>query len=119
MFDDAFRARFQPAVKPLVAWLARGGVTPNAITLATFVIALVGAITVATLDPRAGVVIWLISRVGDGLDGALARATGLTSAFGGFLDITLDMTAYSTMVVPLPSSTRSTQWDGWRYLPGM
>lgn len=99
MFDDAFRARFQPAVTPLVAWLARAGVTPNAITLTTFVVALVGAVTVATVDPRAGVVIWLISRVGDGLDGALARVTGLTSAFGGFLDITLDMTAYSTMVV--------------------
>ena len=99
MFDDAFRARFQPAVTPLVAWLARAGVTPNAITLATFVVALLAAVTVVTFDPRAGVVVWLISRVGDGLDGALARVTGLTSAFGGFLDITLDMTAYSTMVV--------------------
>ena len=99
MFDDAFRARFQPAVKPLVAWLARAGITPNAVTLTTFVVALVGAITVATLDPRAGVVVWLISRVGDGLDGALARVTGLSSAFGGFLDITLDMAAYSAMVM--------------------
>jgi phosphatidylglycerophosphate synthase len=99
MFDDAFRARFQPAVKPLVVWLARAGVTPNAVTVTTFVVALLGAITVATLDPRAGVVIWLISRVGDGLDGALARVTGLNSAFGGFLDITVDMAAYSAMVM--------------------
>lgn len=99
MFDDAFRARFQPAVRPLVAWLAGAGVTPNAVTLTTFVVALCGAVTVATLDPRAGVVVWLISRVGDGLDGALARFTGLSSAFGGFLDITLDMAAYSAMVI--------------------
>jgi len=99
MFDDAFRARFQPAVQPLVVWLARAGVTPNAVTVTTFVVALLGAITVAAVDPRAGVVVWLISRIGDGLDGALARATGLSSAFGGFLDITLDMAAYSAMVI--------------------
>jgi phosphatidylglycerophosphate synthase len=99
MFDDAFRARFQPAVQPLVVWLARAGVTPNAVTLTTFVVALLGAIIVATVDPRAGVVVWLISRVGDGLDGALARVSGLSSAFGGFLDITVDMAAYSAMVL--------------------
>jgi phosphatidylglycerophosphate synthase len=41
--------------------------------------------------------------VGDGLDGALARVTGSTSPFGGFLDITLDMAAYSAMVIGFAS----------------
>ena len=42
---------------------------------------------------------WLASRLGDGLDGILARETGSSTAFGGYLDITLDMTAYSAMLL--------------------
>ena len=42
---------------------------------------------------------WLVSRVADGLDGAVARAAGSASALGGFLDITIDMTAYVAMVL--------------------
>jgi phosphatidylglycerophosphate synthase len=81
MFDETFRRRFQPAARPLVRALASAGVTPNQVTVATFVLATVAA------------------AVGDGLDGALARVTGSTSPFGGFLDITLDMAAYSAMVI--------------------
>jgi phosphatidylglycerophosphate synthase len=99
MFDEAFRARFQPLARPLVRALAAAGATPNQITLATFALAGVAAIVVAAGLPVIGVGIWLLSRIGDGLDGALARVTGKTSTFGGFLDITLDMAAYSAMVV--------------------
>lgn len=99
MFDEAFRVRFQPLARPLVQRLATAGATPNQITLTTFAVAVVAAITVAAGFPLTGVGIWLASRIGDGLDGALARVTGTTSTFGGFLDITVDMAAYSAMVV--------------------
>lgn len=99
MFDEPFRRAFQPVVTPLVRRLAHAGVTPDAVTAASFLIAVGAAATLVTVGPVTGVAIWLVSRVGDGLDGVLARNTGLSSAFGGFLDITLDMVAYSAMVL--------------------
>jgi len=99
MFDERVRARLPRAVKPVAGRLARVGVTPNAVSVVAFGASLVAGVLVATGFPWAGIGVWLASRVGDGLDGILARETGRSTAFGGYLDITLDMTAYSTMVV--------------------
>jgi phosphatidylglycerophosphate synthase len=99
MFDEPFRVRFQPVAQPLVRALAKAGATANQITIAAFVLALVAAVLVAAGHPWVGVGVWLLGRVLDGLDGQLARTTGEATAFGGFLDITLDMSAYSAMVI--------------------
>jgi phosphatidylglycerophosphate synthase len=79
--------------------MARTRITPNQVTVATFVLAVLAAALIAAGRPWPGLAVWILSRAGDGLDGALARATGRTSAFGGFLDITLDMAGYSVMVL--------------------
>jgi phosphatidylglycerophosphate synthase len=99
MFDERVRAILPRAVKPVAGLLARAGVTPNAVSLVAFGTALAAGALVATGFPWTAIGVWLASRVGDGLDGILARETGRSTAFGGYLDITLDMTAYSTMVV--------------------
>lgn len=99
MFDESFRQRFQVVLRPLAMQVARSGITPNGVTFVTFAIAITAALTVAWVHPVTGIVIWLISRIGDGLDGTLARVTGRTSAFGGVLDITLDMAAYAAIVL--------------------
>jgi phosphatidylglycerophosphate synthase len=99
MFDEPFRARFVPAVRPVVRALGAAGATPNHVTSASFALGLAAAALVATGYTYTGLAVWLVSRVGDGLDGALARETGRATAFGGYLDITLDMTAYAAMVV--------------------
>jgi phosphatidylglycerophosphate synthase len=99
MFDEPFRARFQSVAEPLVRTLGRTGATPNQITIAAFAIAVLAAAIVGAGHPIAGMVVWLVSRIGDGLDGALARTAGRSSAYGGFLDITLDMAAYGGMVL--------------------
>ena len=99
MFDEPFRARFSRLARPLVEGLARRAVSANQITLAAFMLGLGAAALIASGRTFAGLVVWLISRVGDGLDGALARETGSSSPFGGYLDITLDMAAYAAMVV--------------------
>jgi phosphatidylglycerophosphate synthase len=44
-----------------------------------------------------GVLVWLLSRLIDGYDGMLARHGNTTTLFGGYLDLTLDMFAYSAM----------------------
>ena len=103
MFDESFRARFSPVLRPLVPPLARSGVTPTHVTAAAFVLGMAAAICVAHGWTIVGLATWLTSRVGDALDGTLARATDQSTAFGGYLDITLDMAAYAAMAVAFAS----------------
>lgn len=99
MFDDSVRpyvARlFGPVSRGMISW----GVTPSALTWTGFVIAAAGAAAIASGHSAVGLALWLLSRVADGLDGVVARTSGRQSAFGGYLDILLDMAAYSLMVV--------------------
>lgn len=99
MFDEPFRARFAPVIRPLVPLLARRGITPTHVTLAAFVLGVAAAICIANGWTMVGLATWLTSRVGDALDGTLARDTDQSTAFGGYLDITLDMAAYAAMAV--------------------
>ncbi len=99
MFDEAFRRRFERAATPVARGLARRGLTPDAVTAAAFMAALCAAGLVAFGAPRLGFAVWLLSRVGDGIDGVIARVSGRVSPFGGYLDITLDMAGYSAMVL--------------------
>jgi phosphatidylglycerophosphate synthase len=112
MFDEPFRRRLAPLLRPLVAPLARAGVGPNHITILAFALAVVAAAFVAMGWPGLGVALWLTSRLGDALDGALARETGGGTPFGGYLDITLDMAAYSAMVIGF-AATAPALWLAW------
>ena len=79
---------------PLALALARTGVTPNALTVLGTVMSV--GVAVAFL-PRgsfvAGPLLLAVVLVADSFDGILARATGRTSAFGAFLDSTMDRLA--------------------------
>ena len=99
MFDERVRQLLPRVAGPAARLLARAGVTPNAVTVMACGASLIAAALVATGFPRAGIAVWLASRLGDGLDGILARETGRATAFGGYLDMTLDMTVYSAMAV--------------------
>ncbi len=57
------------------------------------------AVLVARQHALGGLAVWLISRIVDGMDGILARETDSVTPFGGYLDITLDMIAYSAMLL--------------------
>lgn len=86
----AARARLRGAVVPVALGFGRLGLSPDALTVIGFGIALLAAIA-------AGLSAWLVAAglvifggAFDLLDGALARATGRVSRFGAFLDSTLD-----------------------------
>lgn len=85
--------------RPLVA-LARGlvrlGVGADVVTLAGFALGLAGALCIAKGWPLIGLGFVLLSRLLDGLDGAVARLTTPTDR-GAFLDITLDFLFYATI----------------------
>ncbi len=70
--------------------LFRLGLTPNILTVAGVILNLGVALVIAFGDPRLGGALLLVASAFDMLDGAVARASGLTTNFGGFLDSTLD-----------------------------
>lgn len=97
---DPYVRRFLPRFTgPLIALYQRLGLHPNHLTVFGFLVALSAAAFASTGARWAALSLWWMSRVFDGTDGILARATQRVSAFGGFLDITLDMAAYSAMIV--------------------
>jgi len=68
------------------------------LTLAGFAIGLLAAVLIAQRAYGAGLALLLLSRLCDGLDGAVARQTQPTDR-GAFLDITLDFIFYAAVVL--------------------
>ncbi|HEY7034655.1 MAG TPA: CDP-alcohol phosphatidyltransferase family protein [Thermomicrobiales bacterium] len=77
--------------------IARLGLTANMLTVIGLVLNAAVAAVIASGHPRWGGAFLLVASAFDMLDGAVARSTGTTSKFGGFLDSTLDR--YSESVV--------------------
>ena len=99
MFDAPFRRRFAVAMQRPVSWFVRRGITPIQCTVAAMVLGVSAGVMVGVGRPYIGLTLWIGSRILDGLDGLVARAQGQASAFGGYLDITLDMVSYSVMLL--------------------
>jgi len=99
LIDNAFRALLPGFVAPVLALYARLGVTPNQVSALGFVIAICASVAVALDFWGLAFALWWLSRLADGTDGLWARQSGLESDFGAYLDILLDMAAYSAMVL--------------------
>ena len=99
MIDSYARELLPRLSGGLIALYRRCGITPNQLTLGSFVVGAAAAFLVAQGHAWSAIAVWWLGRLLDGTDGILARATGQSSDFGGYLDITLDMAAYSLMVL--------------------
>ena len=93
MLDPAARRLIDPPLNKIGRGLARLGLTANTVTVAGFAIGLCAAAAVVFGAFAIGLMLLLLSRLADGLDGAVARATRKTD-FGGYLDITADFFFY-------------------------
>ena len=98
MLDGAVRARIQPAIDAIGGAIARAGISANAVTVIAFALGVAAAALIALGAFLPGMVVLLVSRLCDGLDGAVARVRGKTD-FGGFLDIVLDFGVYGIIPV--------------------
>ena len=88
------RPQIARVTEPVGRGLARTGITPNTITVVGTCGVAVGALGFYTRGELLwGTVIITVSVLLDLLDGALARVTGTTGAWGAFLDSTLDRVA--------------------------
>jgi phosphatidylglycerophosphate synthase len=93
MLDGHFRRRLDPWLDRAGRDLAARGAGANVVTITGFLIGLAAAIAIVLDSYVWAFVLIGVSRICDGLDGAVARATEKTD-FGGFLDIVLDFAFY-------------------------
>ena len=106
MLDLAVRRRIDPILDRVGDALAARGVSANGVTIAAFAVGIAAAGAIAAGFMWLGLTLVLVSRIGDGLDGSVARAQARHSGgarfgtvLGGYLDIVLDFGFYA--LVPL------------------
>jgi phosphatidylglycerophosphate synthase len=96
MFDRALTALIRRPLQAGARGLVALGVSADAVTWLGFALGLAGAVAIALVQPLLGLALVLLSRLLDGLDGAVARLTQATDR-GAFLDITLDFLFYASI----------------------
>ena len=111
MLDQSARSIVMPVLDRAAKRLAAAGVTPGSVTLAGLACGVVACVFVATSRWELGLVFWLLNRVLDGLDGALARRTRV-SELGGLLDFVSDFVIYSGFIVAVAIAEPSARLAG-------
>lgn len=93
-----FDARIQPLISIPLNWagrqLARAGVGANLVTLAGTAVALAAITAIASSAYSVALLLIVLCRILDGLDGAVARVRGRTD-LGGYLDSVSDYVFYA------------------------
>lgn len=82
-------------------WLARVGVSANALTVASLAISIGAGVAVGFGYPLIGALLIVLAGACDMLDGIVARASGTTSPFGALLDSTVDRVSDAAPLVGL------------------
>lgn len=98
MLDSTARKLIDPPLNAIGKALAVRGMTADGVTLVGLGLGVLTGLLIAVGCTQLAVVPLLASRIADGLDGAVARATQKTD-FGGYLDIVSDFLFYG--IVPL------------------
>jgi phosphatidylglycerophosphate synthase len=96
VLDSAIQQVLKPVLSRMARGLVRAGIGADALTFIGFAIGMAAAVSIALQHFTVGLVLLLLSRLMDGLDGAVARLTQPTDR-GGFLDITLDFLFYAAI----------------------
>lgn len=96
MLDRRLSLLIARPLQAIARRLHAAGVSANAVTVAGCALGLAAAVAIALQAFGLGITLMLLSRLCDGVDGALARLTQPTDA-GGFLDITLDFVFYASI----------------------
>ena len=94
MFDEKLRPVIDPFLVQSGKICLRFGLTPNMLTVTGFIIGLCCGVLICVEAYGWALAALLLSRICDGLDGAVARLTQPTD-FGGYLDIVCDFLFYA------------------------
>ena len=98
MFDGVLRPKLDPALNATARVAAGAGLSANTVTTLGLLTGIAAAVAIVFHMYWLGLVLVLLSRICDGLDGAVARING-KSDFGGYLDIVFDFAFYG--MIPL------------------
>lgn len=110
MLDGMMRGVIDAPMNRGGRWLAALGASANGVTLVGLGLGLMAAAVLAFGGSGLpALALILAGRLADGLDGAVARATG-KSDFGGYLDITCDFVFYGS--IPLAFVLRDPSMNG-------
>ncbi len=101
MLDEELRKGAKPLYKLPARVLAERGVTGDALTGASLAIGALCLATVAFGLNTVALILWLLNRLLDGLDGEVARLRGESSERGAFVDIVADFFVYGGFLVAL------------------
>lgn len=100
MLDQNLRVYKEQILDPVATRMNRG-IHPTTVTIIAAVFGVGAAVAAWQQMYVMGLVLWIVNRVLDGLDGTIARLTNQQSDFGGYIDIVLDHLSYSAIVVGL------------------
>lgn len=101
MLNTKIRATWDRALRPVGAAVARGRISPNAVTLVGVAIHVGVAALIVTGHLLAAGLVAVVAALLDGLDGAVAKASGRVTKFGGFLDSTTDRLSDALYFAPI------------------
>jgi CDP-diacylglycerol--glycerol-3-phosphate 3-phosphatidyltransferase len=87
---SALRPLVAPLIERPMGALGRAGVNPNVVTTLGFLVTVSAGLAFFLGNVRTGGALVLLGGVLDMVDGAIARAAGLSTKFGSFYDSTLD-----------------------------
>lgn len=98
MFDARLRPIIDPPLNAIGGALARAGIGANVVTAFGALLAIAAGVAIAGEHYAIGLALIIANRLADGLDGAVARVSGITD-FGGYFDSIADYLFY--IAVPL------------------
>ncbi len=100
MLDGWARSRAEPATQQLAAIADRAGGTATQVTALAWLLGVGSCVALARSMWTLAIVLWLLNRTLDGVDGALARRQGPTE-WGGLLDLLADFSIYAGFLLGL------------------
>ena len=105
VLDAKIRDFYDHKMRPVGDWLARSGLNPDVISVTGIGLQVVVAVAILRGNLFLAGLVAILGGVADSLDGAVAKARGITSPFGALLDSTLDRLSDALLFAPL----------GWLY----
>lgn len=99
MIDHVLRSPKEQLLKPIAKSLRK--VHPTSLTLVALSVGLAAALAIALDLYGLALLLWLLNRLLDGLDGELARLFSKQTDFGAYLDILVDYAIYTAIPAAL------------------
>jgi CDP-diacylglycerol---glycerol-3-phosphate 3-phosphatidyltransferase len=101
VLNTKIRSLWDRVMRPVGTAVARGHISPNAVTLFGVALHVVVAALIVTGHLLIAGFVAVVAALLDGVDGAVAKASGRVTAFGGFLDSTTDRLSDALYFVPI------------------